>query len=81
MQPIHVNVCETVKFWAGFLQCNGRKLEEAEDFKCGFVIFCSNRNRTRLMRDLLSNNSLFVGLLFEHKSLALQARDFDLLNN
>ena len=25
---------------AGFLQCNGRKLEEAEAFKCVFVIYC-----------------------------------------
>ena len=46
----------------GFLQCNGRKLEEAGDFKCVFVI-------------LLSNNSLFVGQLFEDKSLGLYARD------
>ena len=28
------------------------------------------------MRDLLSNNSLFVGQLYEDKSLALRARDF-----
>ena len=27
------------------------------------------------MRELLSNNSLFVGLLYEDKSLALRARD------
>ena len=25
---------------AGFLQCNGRKLEEAKDFKCVFVVYC-----------------------------------------
>ena len=24
----------------GFLQCNGGKLEEAEDFKCVFVVYC-----------------------------------------
>ena len=25
---------------AGALQCNGRKLEEAEDFECVFVFYC-----------------------------------------
>ena len=25
---------------AGFLKCNGRKLEEAEDFKCVFLVLC-----------------------------------------
>ena len=25
---------------AGFLQCNGGKLEEAEDIKCVFVVYC-----------------------------------------
>ena len=30
---------------AGFLQCNGGKLEEAEDFN---FIVCSNRNRSAL---------------------------------
>ena len=25
---------------AGFPQCNGGKLEEAEDFKCVFVAYC-----------------------------------------
>ena len=36
----HVNVCETVQLSAGFLQCNGGKLEEGEVFKCVFVIYC-----------------------------------------
>ena len=36
---IHVNVCETVKRLVGFLQFNGRKLEEAEDYRCGFVVY------------------------------------------
>ena len=36
----HVNICDTVQLLAGFLQCNGRKLEVAEDFKCVFVIYC-----------------------------------------
>ena len=38
-------------------------------------IICSNRNRSALVRDLLSYNSLFVGQLYKDKSLALHARD------
>ena len=38
-------------------------------------IVCSNRNRSALVRELLSNNSLFVGQLFEDKSLVLRSRD------
>ena len=34
----HVNVCETVRRLAGFLQCNGGKLEEAEDLKLDFIV-------------------------------------------
>ena len=26
--------------FGGFIQCNGGKLEEAEDFKCVFVVYC-----------------------------------------
>ena len=36
---IHVNVCDTVQLLVGILQCNGRKLEEAEAFKCVFVVY------------------------------------------
>ena len=31
-------------------------------------IVCENRNRSALVRELLSNNSLFVGQLYEDKS-------------
>ena len=31
-------------------------------------IVCLNQNRSALMRELLSNNSLFVGQLYEDKS-------------
>ena len=34
-----------------------------------------NRNRSAPVRELLCNNSLFVGQLYEDKSLALRARD------
>ena len=37
---IHVNVCKHSPTIAGFLQCNGGKLEEAEGFKCVCVIYC-----------------------------------------
>ena len=49
---------------AGFLLCNGGKLEEAEDFKCvSSFIVCLNQNRSALVRELLSNNPLFVSQL------------------
>ena len=38
-------------------------------------ITCLNRNRSALVRESLSNNSLFVGQLYEDKSLGLRARD------
>ena len=47
-------------------------MEEAEDFKSVFIVYW---NRSALVRELLCNNSLFVGQLYEDKSLALRARD------
>ena len=38
-------------------------------------IVSSNRNRSAVVRKLLCNYSLFVGQLYEDKSLALRARD------
>ena len=58
-----------------FLKCNDGKLEEAENFKCGFIVVCLNGNRLALVRELLSYNSLFVGQLYKDKSLTLRARD------
>ena len=26
--------------FAGFLQCNGRKLEESEGYDCSFIVYC-----------------------------------------
>ena len=37
------NTCkrmDTVQLLPGILQCNGGKLDEAEDFKCVFVVYC-----------------------------------------
>ena len=42
---------------------------------CLSFTVCSNQNRSALVRDLLSNNSLFVGLLHADKSLVLLACD------
>ena len=43
----------------------------------GFSLFiaCSNRNRSAPVHEWLSNNSLFVGQLYEDKSLTLCASD------
>ena len=43
-----------------------------------FLLFivCSNRNRSALMREFFSNNSLFVVQLYEDKLLALHIRDW-----
>ena len=38
-------------------------------------IVCSNRNSSALAGELLSNNSLFVGQLYEDKSLELRSCD------
>ena len=44
-------------------------------------IVSSNRNRSALLRELLCNNSLFVGQFYEDKSLALRARDLIFFTN
>ena len=50
-----------------------KKLNTSNVFS-SFIVF-KNRNRSAPVRELLSNNSLFVGELYEDKSLALRARD------
>ena len=40
MSQIQVNVCDTVQLLAGILQCNGEKLEEVENVKCVFIVYC-----------------------------------------
>ena len=56
---------------------SSKKLKSLNVFS--LFIVCSNRNRSALVRELLGNNSLFVGQLFEIKSLALRARDLNSL--
>ena len=50
-----------------------KKLKTANLFS-SFIV-SSNRNRSALVRKLLCNNSLFVGELYEDKSLMLRAHD------
>ena len=73
---MHVNVCKAVQLLAGFLKCYGGKFEKKLKSSNVFSLFilCSNRKRSALVRESLSNNSLFVGPLFEDKSLALRVR-------
>ena len=74
---MRVNVCETVRRLAGFFHCNGgiwKKLKSSNLFS-SFIV-SSNRKRPGLVREFLCNNSLFVGRLYEDKSLALGARVF-----
>ena len=60
---------------AGVLQCNCGKLEEAETLNVfSSFIVRKNKNRSAPVHELLSNNSLFVGKLYEDKSLALHTR-------
>ena len=52
---------------------NWKKLKTSKVFL--LFIVCWNRNRSALVRELLSNNSLFAGQLYEDKSLTLCALD------
>ena len=56
---------------------SSKKLKSSNVFS--LYILCSNRNRSALVHELLSNNSLFVGRLYENKSHALRTRDMILL--
>ena len=62
--------------WRDFLCAmaeSWKKLKTSNLFSSSIV--SSNRNRSALVRELLCNNLLFVGQLYEDKSLALRARD------
>ena len=48
-----------------------KKLKTSNVFST--FIVCKNQNRSTLVCELLSNNLLFVGQLYEDKSLALHA--------
>ena len=51
---------------------SGKKLNISNVFR---RLVCKNRNRSAQVCELLSNDSLFAGPLFEDESLALRARD------
>ena len=62
--------------WRDFLSAmaeSWKKLKTSNLFSSFFV--SSNRNRSALVRELLCNNSLFVGQMYEDKYLALRSRD------
>ena len=48
-----------------------KKLKTSNVFSS--LIVCSNRNRSALLQEFLSNNLLFVSQMYEDKSLALRA--------
>ena len=65
-------------FWRDFFSAmaeSWKKLKTSNLFSISSFIVSSNRNRSALVRELLYNNSLFVGQLNEDKSLTLRARD------
>ena len=53
----------------------GRSWTDKDIICVSSFIVCENRNRLALMRELLSYNSMFVGQLYEDKSLRLHACD------
>ena len=61
---MHVNNSITVETVVGSSLCDCGKVEESE-YTITFSSFsvCENRNRSALVRDLLSNKSQFVGRL------------------
>ena len=63
-------------YWRDFFSAmaeSWKKLKTSNVFSS--CIVCLNQNRSAIVRELLSNNSLFVRQLYEDKSLALHARD------
>ena len=63
--------------WRGFFSAMAESLKKLKTSNVfSSFIVCKNRKSSALVRELLSNNSLFVGQLYEDKSLALRARNF-----
>ena len=62
--------------WRDFFSAMAESLKKLKtsNLFSSFIV-SSNRNRSALVRELFCNNSLFVGQLYEDKSLALRARD------
>ena len=63
-------------YWREFFSAMAKSWKKLKTLNVlSSFIVCQNRNRSALVRQLLANNSLFVGMLYEDKSLALRARD------
>ena len=61
---MHVNNSVTVKTVGGISLCDGGQFEESEGYHYFYVVFlCVRIEIDQLVRDLLSNKSLFVGQL------------------
>ena len=72
-------VCYSVRqsnFWQDLVSAMVESWKNLKTSKVFFVVYCVlETNRSALLRELLSNNSLFVGQLYKDKSLALHAPD------
>ena len=70
------------KYWREFFSAMAEswKKPKTSNVFSAFIV-CKNRNRSAPVRELLSNDSLFVGQLYEDKSLALRARDLIFFTN
>ena len=76
MLQIHVIVCKTVQLLQDFFSAmaeSWKKLKRSNVFS--LFIVSSIQNRSVLVREWLSRNSLFVGQLYKDKSLALHVYD------
>ena len=64
------------KYWQEFFSAMAEswKKLKTSNVSSPFIV-CYNRNRSALVCELLSNNSLFVGQLYEDKSLVLGSHD------
>ena len=71
---IHFRACFPPR-GLGFLTSLSRRRPFHSERVYNVVDRFSNRNRSALVRDLLSINSQLVGQLYEDKSLTLRARD------
>ena len=73
---VHVNVLETVQLLQVFFSAMAGRWKKLKTLNVFLTfIVCLNQKGSALVPELLSNNSLFVGQLYEDKSLALHARD------
>ena len=58
-----VNILNTVKHLAGFLQCNGRKLNDIDGFSDFYSIYCVRIDVDQPVRKLWNNNISIIWLV------------------